>query len=170
MKAEKQFLLDEVQETVESESFVVTQYENLNSDLAQQFRKKLISSGARFYVVKKRLLVKAGEKVGVSFDLKQLAGHIGVMVPGQDPLAAIKSIVNFADDNKNTLTLVQGQFEGKTCSVQEIETLAKLPDLDGMRARLLALLQAPMSQTLSVMQALLCSIMYLIENKIKKES
>ena len=45
----------------------------------------------------------------------------------------------------------------------------KLPAKDEMRAQLLGLFEAPMSQTLSTMESLLTSVMHCLENKKDKD-
>ena len=50
---------------------------------------------------------------------------------------------------------------------EDVKAISELPSQDEMRAQFVGLLEAPMTQTLSVMQALLTSIMYCLENKAK---
>ena len=52
----------------------------------------------------------------------------------------------------------------------DVEKLSKLPGKDEMRAQLLATFEAPMAQTVAVMQSALCCVLYCLENKAKKES
>ena len=171
MKAEKQLLLDEVQSTLEGDTFIVAQYDKLTSVLAHDLRKTVAKTWGKFTVVKKRLLVKAATKIGVELDLKSdLKGHIAVVRPGEDSLVTIKDIYDFRKENSDVLTVVKGQFDGKVCSGDEVETLSKLPSKDVMRAQLLGLFVAPMAQTVSVMNALLTAPLYCLENKIKKDS
>ena len=51
----------------------------------------------------------------------------------------------------------------------DVERLSKLPSKDEMRAQFLSVLEAPMSQTLAVMEALLTSVPYCLDNKCKQE-
>ena len=50
-----------------------------------------------------------------------------------------------------------------------VEKLSKLPGKDEMRAQLLSVFEAPMAQTLAVMDALLASVVYCLDNKCQQE-
>jgi large subunit ribosomal protein L10 len=170
VNAEKQLLLDEVQDTLKGDSFLLAKYEKLTSVLAHDFRKAVFNSGGRVTMVKKRLLVKAATKIGITLDLKEdLKGHIAVVTPGEDSLQTIKEVFDFKKAS-DVISIVKGQFDGKTCSGSEVEALSKLPTKDVLRAQLLGLFVAPMAQTLAVMDALLTAPLHCLENKIKKDS
>jgi large subunit ribosomal protein L10 len=51
------------------------------------------------------------------------------------------------------------------CSASDVEQISKLPGKDEMRSQFLGTLEAPLAQTLSVLEALLTSVMYCLENK-----
>lgn len=166
MRKEKQLLLDEIKEKIESSNaLVLTQYQSLKPNLSADFRMKLMKAGGGFAVVKKRVLLKAAEESGLKLDESALEGHIGVGFATQDPVAFTKAISEYAKENKETFAILGGQFEGKFCTADDVRAIADLPSQDVMRAQFIGLLEAPMSQTLSVIQALLTSIMYCLENK-----
>jgi large subunit ribosomal protein L10 len=64
---------------------------------------------------------------------------------------------------------VKGQFDGNLYDSDAVEKLSKLPGKDEMRASLLGLFEAPMSQSLAVMEALLTSVIHCVENKRKND-
>ncbi|NGX39297.1 MAG: 50S ribosomal protein L10 [Chlamydiae bacterium] len=170
MRQEKQLLLDEINDKIEgSSSFVLTRYQGLNPDLSSDFRLSLAESGSTYAAVKKRILVKAIEAKGIQLDKEQLAGHIGVAFASSEPISMAKVLFAFAKENKDTLEIIGGHFDGRFCSASEMKTISELPSKDEMRAEFLGLLEAPMSQTLSVMDALLTSILFCLENKKEQE-
>ena len=171
MRQEKQLLLDEIKDKIEgSSAIVLTKYQSLTPDLSASFRKALLETGGSFTAVRKRLLWKAAKENGIDLDLDALEGHIGIVVASDDPIPTTKAVFDFAKNNKETLEILAGQFEGRLCSAEEVTAIAKLPSKDEMRAQFLGLLEAPMSQTLSVMEALLTSILHCMENKNKDGS
>lgn len=166
MRAEKQFLLDEIKEEMDGASaFVVTRYKGLTPNLSSDFRKSLQDAGGDFTVVKKRVLLKAAKAGGITLDPSLLEGHIGVVFAKEDPIPTTKALFSFAQSNEEVLEVLAGQFEGRLCSAEDVKAISMLPSQDEMRAQFLGLLEAPMSQTLSVMEALLTSIMHCLENK-----
>lgn len=155
MRKEKQFLLDEIQEKfAASKAILVTRYAKLTPNSSWQLRDQLSKSGNLLEVVKKRVFVKAAEAAGLKVDLSQLEGHIGVVfVTEGDALPAAKTVLKFAEENPDTISVLMGQIEGEMLPGYEVVALSKLPDINGMRSILLSLFVSPMSQLLSVFEA-----------------
>jgi len=170
MRQEKQFLLDEVKGQIEQTgSFVIMRYAGLSANLANDFRREVAKSGGSVEVVRKRVLIKAAEAAGVNLDLKALPGHIGLVFAGNDPIETTKAVFKFSQDFGQLIEVVGGRFEGQLYSGADVEMLSKLPGKDGMRAQLLSVLEAPMAQTLAVMEAILSSVVYCLENKCQQD-
>lgn len=170
MRKEKQLLLDEIKEHIaSSQSLIVTQYHGIAPNLSWNFRSELKKSGGNYEVVKKRIFVKAAKEAGVDLPEESIQGHIGLVLASDDGITATKAVFDFAKDHKGALDVLFGFYENKFYTKEQTEALSQLPSKDEMRAQLLGLFEAPMSQTLSVMQSLLTSVMYCLENKIKEE-
>jgi large subunit ribosomal protein L10 len=170
MRAEKQLLLDDIKDRMtSSQALVVTRYSKLEPNKVADFRSQLAKSGGSLSVVKKRVLVKAAEAAGVALDSGILEGHIAVIFLNEDPFSMTKAIYQFSDQNDKVIEVLGGRFEGAMCSAQDVERISKLPSKDEMRAQLLSILEAPLSQTLAVMDALLTSVMHCLENKSQQD-
>ena len=170
MKAEKQFLLDEIKEQIEaSQAMVLTSYKSFEANTNADFRDMIAETGADFEVVKKRVFLKAAKESGIEFDKESLDGHVAVVFAKEDPVKTTKAVVKFGKDHKEILEVLGGHFEGKNITKDEVKELSKLPSMDQMRAQFVGLLQAPMSQTLGVMHSLLTSVMHCLDQKAKKE-
>jgi large subunit ribosomal protein L10 len=166
MRPEKQLLLDEIKEKMDqSKAMILTRYERLNPNLASDFRLRIGKSGGALEVVRKRILLKAAEAAGIKIDEALLEGHVAVVFAEQDPIEVTKAIYKFCKENEEILHVLGGRFEGVLYSAQDVEQISKLPAKDEMRAQFLGTLEAPLSQTLSVMDALLTSVMHCLENK-----
>lgn len=166
MRPEKQLLLDEITDLIDqSKAMVVARYDRFNPEASWNFGEELSKFDSNFKVMKKRLLYKAAQAKDLSFKGKKVPGHVGVIFINGDPLEASKVLVKFQSENADFLEIVSGHIEGKLCSFEEIVLLSKLPGKDEMRAQLLGLFEAPMAQTVSVMENLLTSIMHCLENK-----
>lgn len=169
MRPDKQLLLDEMQDKIENfGSFVIVGYEGLGAVLATDFRARIAETGGDFEVVRKRVFEKAAKEKGIVFNAKDYEGHVGVIFADEDSIATIKAVYNFSNDNSNIFNVLGGQIDGTLYSAENIKKLSELPGKDEMRAQLLGLLEAPMSQTLAVMEALLTSILHCLENKVQK--
>ncbi len=167
MRKEKQLLLDEVKEKIDAAAaLIITSYNKLEPNTSWQLREELKKSKSQFEVVKKRVFLKAAEMSNVKLDESLLSGHIGVVfVEQDDAMPSAKTLFKFSEENGALLQVVCASVEGKMLPGKEVEELSKLPTLDEMRAILIGLFTSPMSQMLSVMEAMVAGPLSVIEKK-----
>ncbi|HSX10548.1 MAG TPA: 50S ribosomal protein L10 [Chlamydiales bacterium] len=167
MRKEKELLLNEIKDKIDaSTAMIVTRYDKLEPNTSWKLRELLGKSGGLFEVVRKRVFLKAAEKAGVQIDETLLGGHIGVVFVTQpDAMVPTKAVIKFSEENANLLQVVCGQIDGKIVPGAEVEALSKLPGMDEMRAIFLGLLTSPMSQMLSVMEAVVAEPLSLMKQK-----
>lgn len=169
MKEEKQFLLDEVVHQVNGHpAFLLASYQGLKANQLNGFRRQVEKLGGDVQMIKKRLLVKAIADCGIEVDVATLPGHISLISTGQDAVEVLKLVFEFSKDNSGAFSVLNGRIDGQIYNGNQIEQISKLPGRDEMRATLLATLEAPLSQTLAVMDALLCSVIHCMQNKNDK--
>lgn len=169
MREEKKLLLEEIKEKVESaKSLIVTKYGNVTPQESWTLRQALAKSSSEMEIVKKRIFLKALQECGYKYKLEDLEGHIAVIFIKGDALEATKAIVEF-EESTNKLELLRGEIEKKTYQKEDLLMLSKLPSLIDLRAQFLGLLEAPMTQTVSVINSLLTSVIYALEEKKKLE-
>ncbi|MBS0604447.1 MAG: 50S ribosomal protein L10 [Verrucomicrobia bacterium] len=170
MRPEKQFLLDDIKDRIAgSQAIVLASYKRLEPNASAAFRTNLAKTGGSLEVVKKRVLIKAAQVAGVDLDPALLQGHIAVVFANQDPIQTTKAVYQFCQENEEVLEVIGGRFEGTVCSAKDVEQISKLPSKDEMRAQFLGTLEAPMAQTLAVIEALLTTVMHCLDNKSKAE-
>jgi len=170
MRPEKSLLINEIKGMIDdSNVMIITSYPNLKPNQSWDFRAKLRESQSSFEVVKKKVFVKAAEKSGVELNVNDLSGHIGVVFAKGDGVAPSKTIFEFKKGVLEELNVISGWVDGAKFSPDRILELSKLPSQNEMRAQFLGLLEAPMSQTLSVMESLLTSILFCLEQKSKEQ-
>lgn len=169
MREEKKLLLNEIKNRLDSSSgIILTRYKGLTPDLSDDFRRSLSESGSSYFVVPKRVLIKAAKETGLEFEREALQGSIGVVFAEEDIVSPAKAVFKFVKNNEKIIEVLSGQFEGKLRSAEDMKTISELPSKDEMRAQLLGLFEAPMAQSLSVMEALLTSVIYCLDNKAQK--
>ncbi len=170
MRPEKELLKKEIRGKIERfPSFAIVQYSKLSANAANDLRRQIGKLGGDIEIVRKRVLLKASEEVGLALDPKDLPGHIGLIFFGEDPIESTKVVFKFSKERDKAIEVVGGRFEGRLYSGADIERLSTLPNKDEMRAQLLSTLEAPLSQTLAVIEALLTSIPHCLENRVKKD-
>jgi large subunit ribosomal protein L10 len=171
MRPEKELLKQEVENKIKHyKSFVIMQYAALTANTANDFRREISKMGGEVEVLRKRILLKAAENAGVKLDLTALEGHIGLVFLGEDPIETTKAVFKFSQERDQVIKVRGGHFEGQIYGGEDMEKLSKLPGKDEMRAQLLSVFEAPMSHTLAVMDAILSSVVYCLDNKAKQES
>lgn len=166
MRHEKHYLLDEIKEGIDdSELMMVLSYQKLDANQTAEFRKEIHQVGGSMLVVKKRVFLKAAEAAGFHLKLENLQGHIGLVFSAKEAVSTTKAIYKFRKGNDKTVEILGGHFQKQACSALDFEKISKLPSLDQMRSELLGTLEAPMAQTLAVVNALLTSVIYCLEGK-----
>jgi large subunit ribosomal protein L10 len=171
MRPEKQLLLDEIKDKIAgSKAMVIASYKRLEPNAASVFRTNLAKTGGSLEVVKKRVLIKAAQVAGVALDPALLQGHIAVVFANEDPIQTTKTLFQFCQENEEVLSVIGGRFEGAICSANDVVQISKLPSKDEMRAQFLGTLEAPLTHTLAVLEALLTSVMHCLENKSQQSN
>lgn len=105
----------------------------------------------------------------MKIDISHLKGNVGFVVATDNFLETTKELYNFKSDNKDLLEVLGGHYEGSFCSSSQVEMISKLPSLPEMRAQFLGTLEAPLSHTLGVVEAILTSVIYCLDNKAKDQ-
>jgi ribosomal protein L10 len=85
-------------------------------------------------------------------DLSTLFNGPTAIAYSSDPVAAAKVAVKFAKENEN-LVVLGGSFNGQILDVDAVATLAKLPSLDELRGKVLALINTPATRITGILQA-----------------
>ncbi len=120
---------------------VVAHYSGLTVAQMQNLRKQMRAAGATVQVAKNRLVKIALEGSDVA-SISGLMRGPTLIAYSDDPVAAAKVAVAFAKDNDKLVIL--GGAMGKTAlNVEGVKSLATMPSLDELRAKLVGLIQAP---------------------------
>lgn len=151
-REEKAQQIDALNQTLAATTLVVvTRQSGLTVAEVSDLRRKMRAGGASYKVTKNRLarLALKGTKFEGIDPL--FVGPTAVAV-SKDPVAAAKVAVDFAKDNEK-LTIVGGALGDKLLDAEGVKTLASLPSLDQLRAKLLGLFQAPATKIAGVLAA-----------------
>lgn len=130
-------------------------------------RGKMREAGAEFKVTKNRLAKLAAKDTAFESIASLLKGPT-ILATSQDPVSVAKGLVDFAKTNEK-LVIVGGAFGAQTLDVKAIETLARLPSLNELRAKIVGILQTPATRIACVLQAPGGQVARVISAKSKKE-
>jgi large subunit ribosomal protein L10 len=141
-RVEKKELVAELHQTFSQTSVViVTRNLGLTVSQAGELRKRMRSAGASFKVTKNRLTRLALDGTTYMPLSDMLIGPCAITT-SKDPVGAAKIIATFAKENEK-LEIVGGAMGATLLDKNGVKTLAELPSLDELRARIIGLVQAP---------------------------
>jgi large subunit ribosomal protein L10 len=169
-KEDKERVVADLTERLKStETLLVADYRGLTMPQIDELRTKLLEHGARFAVVKNTLTRRAAEAAGSDALLALLEGPtaIAFLESDGDPVAVAKALVDAARETR-VLELRGGMLEGRPVEAGEIESLAKLPPLDLLRAQVLGAVTAPLTGILALFTAPLQDLYGLIDARIEQ--
>jgi large subunit ribosomal protein L10 len=130
---------------------VVAHYSGLNVAQMQALRKQMRASGASVLVAKNRLVRIAAQGTPAAAISELMRGPT-LLAYSDDPVAAPKAAVAFAKDN-DKLVILGGAMGAATLSGEAIRSLATLPSLDELRAKLIGLIKAPATKLAQITAA-----------------
>lgn len=151
-RAQKAAAVAELKQTF-SEVGVVVVTRNLGLTVAQStdLRNKMRDAGATYKVSKNKLAKIALDGTDYLSLGDMLTGPVG-LATSTDPVAAAKVAVDFAKTN-DKLEIVGGAMGATALDANGVKSLATMPSLDELRAKIVGLLVAPATKLATVTQA-----------------
>lgn len=151
-RAERQDTIREIQDVIEqNEAFYLVDFKGLRVKDISALRDRVRESSGHLRVVKNTLLKKAAEGTELSGAGGWMEGPTALAWAPNDPIPLAKALVTFAKENPK-LKVKGGVVEGQTVDALGVETLSQLPGIDGIRAQLIGLLQAPATKLATLLQ------------------
>jgi large subunit ribosomal protein L10 len=169
-RSEKERVVAELAERLRTtESLIVADYRGLTNSELDGLRGELLKHGARFSVVKNTLTRRAAEVAGAEALLALLEGPTAIAfldVDG-DPVAVAKALGDAARSTR-VLAVRGGVLEGRPITMEEVDSLAKLPPADVLRAQAVGALAAPLTTVVGLFTAPLREFVGVIDARIRQ--
>ncbi len=153
-REEKQHAVDSLHEKLKvSRTILLAGFEGLKVTQAVELRRKMAAAGARYQVVKNRLLERAAKGTPAEDVAQGLKGTTSMSYTEEDPVALAKLVVEYAKANPK-FSFKAGMVEGSAISVQGLNQLASLPSKEMLYAQMAGAVKAVMQYTVSAAAAL----------------
>jgi large subunit ribosomal protein L10 len=135
-----------------SDSAIIVDYKGLNVPQVTDLRRQLRTAKASYKVVKNTLAKRALKGTSFAPLEKHFKGTTAVAYTKTDPVALAKTLTTFMK-GAPALSIKAAVVQGRAVQAAEVTDLATLPGKPELYAKLLFLLQAPMVQLVSVLNA-----------------
>jgi len=154
-KAQKEVVIEDLAQKLDATpSIYLTNYSGLTVEQATELRGRFREAGVEYKVIKNTLLRLAMEKAGGYDDLyDNLHGPTAVAFT-EEPSAPARVMKKFLEDSKLDLPeLKAANIEGAVYQADALDVLASLKSKSELIGEIVTLLQSPMSNVVSGLQA-----------------
>ena len=147
----------------DKEFMLVANYQGLNVAQISILRSQISAANSNFRVAKNTLAKMAIKNTNFEMLEKLFVGPTSIAY-SDDPVSTSKVLVEFAKDNDN-LKILGGVMGDKELSVEDINTLASLPSLEVLRAKLIGLLVTTQTSIVCALNATPSGLARIINTK-----
>lgn len=169
LEEKKQIVSTLAEQMKNAVSGVLVDYCGLSVEQDTQLRNKLREAGVEYKVVKNTLTRFAAKEIGFDELDEVLNGPTSLAISMTDEVAPAKVIADFAKDNEQ-LEIKAGFLDGKVLALDEIKVLAATPNRETLIAKMLGSLNAPVSNLVRTLQALVDNGVEPADIKVEKEA
>lgn len=135
-----------------TESAILVDFRGLKVPEVTELRRQVRAAGGQYKVVKNTLAIRAIKGTPFESLTEHFAGTTAIAYAGDDPVALAKVLTTFAK-TAPALQMKAAVVQGQAIRAAEVGDLATMPGKPELYAKLLFLLQAPMVQLVSVLNA-----------------
>jgi large subunit ribosomal protein L10 len=152
-RAEKEAERQQLESTFKgSDSAILVDYKGLNVPQVTELRRQLRTAKAGYRVVKNTIARRALKGTSLEVLEQYFEGTTAVAYTATDPIALARTLTTFVKTAPK-LTIKAAVVQGRAIKPAEVTELATMPGRPELLAKLLFVLQAPMVQIVSVLNA-----------------
>jgi len=126
-----------------AQTMVIAEYRGISVASMTELRANARKAGVYLHVLKNTLARRAVEGTSFAALADQMVGPL-VYAVSEDPVAAAKVLHQFSKKDEK-IVLKAGSYNGDLLDVAQVAELASIPSRDELLAKLLGIMQAPVS-------------------------
>ncbi len=158
----------------DAKTFFLVDYQGLSAGELGRLRANVRAAGGRILVAKNTLIDVVLKERGIDDFGDTLVGPTALVLIGEDPVAPLKAITDFAKDHPKDLPKGKGGLlQGGRVGADAIGRIAALPSRQQLQSELLGVLLAPLRQMVGVLegpQRNLVGVLGNYKDKLEEES
>jgi large subunit ribosomal protein L10 len=167
MRAEKKYLIDEVQTHLKKSDYVIlANFNGVTVSDAAELRTKLAAEKAEYHVVKNSSLRVAAKSLGLPDLDSALLGPTAIVVGGRNSAGVAKILKQFFKERQK-VEVKAAVLGKKLISSKDVERLADMPSLEILRAQFLGLLNQPAGMLVRVINAVPQGLVNVLQAKAR---
>ena len=162
-------IIDSLQEVFSNCNIgVLTDYRGLSAGEINDLRRKLRESGIEYKVVKNSLARFAAERAGRGELAGLFEGPIAIALGFGEITEPPKALADYIRISKSTLSIKGGFFSTSLLTSNEVQTLATLPPREILLSKVLAGMQSPIVNLVSVLANPVRGFMGILQARMKQ--
>jgi len=143
-------------------------YQGITVPQVTELRNRVRQSGGEYIVVKNTLALRAIDSQALAQLKEHFVGPTAVVFSLTDPVAVAKALTDYAKDVP-AIKLKAGLVEGRAIAADQIKDIASLPSREALIAKLLFLMQSPVTRFVRVLAAVPQSFVMVLDQVRKKK-
>ncbi|MFA5068502.1 MAG: 50S ribosomal protein L10 [Candidatus Omnitrophota bacterium] len=151
----------------QASSYFVTNYGGVTNREIEQLKGRLKSVSAGYLVVKNSLCRTAFRSLNIEGLPATIEGACAVSYTDKDPVSVTKILVDFSNSN-DKFKLIAGYISGDILVLDTLKQLAAMPSREILLARLVSVMNSPVSGLVTTCSAILKQFLYALNAVIKK--
>lgn len=146
----------------ESDSIFIIKYSKLSSPDLTTLRQSLRGTNATLFVAKNSITRRALADAKLEDLVKFVDGPCGLVFAKGEPVDVTRALYNFYRGHEQ-LKLECGLLKDRLLDKKDIETMARLPNKEVLRAQVVMTLKSPISGLVHVLKQILTKFVYCLD-------
>ena len=166
-KLEKKLFIDQLtNEIKEAKSYIFFDYKGLKAEKTEKLRTILGEKNSKMRICKNTFLKKSLEEIGID-DKNTIDeiffGTVACAYSFEDAVDPAKALDEFLKENKKSISFKGAVLDNKLLNAEQTVNLAKLPSRDELIAKVLYMLNYPLTGLVNVLSGNMRNLVYVLD-------